>query len=760
MRIALVTHTGQVGGAELATLRVIRALPRDLSVEAFLGEEGPYADQLRAAGVRVDILGMDERVRSLTRAETTSARAALKAAASLTPMVRMLARRLREGDHDVVWSASLKAHLLSVPAARLAGLPLVWSLHDRISHEYLPSTMVRLVRALARTAPRAIIANSEATAATVARVRELIVARPGLTPEQLRPLTEPPQRGHDVIGVVGRLSQTKGQLEVIRLMPDLIAARPGVTLRLIGGALFGQEDYEHALRAEVERLGLNDRVAFVGHIDDPRPELDALAVSVHAATIPEPFGQVIAESMARGTPVVATRGGGATELVHPPGEQPLGYLVPPRDPDAMVEAILDVLDAPERAEVRARRARAYVAEHLPISSTARTVAEVFQAVAAGRRSFSEPPVTLAHDYLTQRGGAERVVLAMRAAFPKSPLHTLLYEPATTFHEFEHLRVEASVLNRISTLRRNHRMAFPLLPLASSFMRVPGNVTVASTSGWAHAFRSSGAKIVYCHSPARWLYQTERYLGKPAYKSPIGLVLMAVGPTLRRWDRRRMRAADRVVVNSTAVQSAVADAYGIDAEVMHPPPGLSHDGPRTAIPGVEPPFYLVVSRLLPYKHVDVIVEAFAGLEDNLLVVGSGPMLADLMQDCPPNVRIVTDQTDAQLRWAYAHAQALIAASFEDFGLTPLEAALFGTPTLALRAGGYLDTVIEDVNGAFFDSADAADIRAAVHRNNARTWDAAQVIETVERFAQEVFIQRLRRVVEEVQATGRSGAATQS
>ena len=123
-----------------------------------------------------------------------------------------------------------------------------------------------------------------------------------------------------------------------------------------------------------------------------------------------------------------------------------------------------------------------------------------------------PRIAIAHDYLTQRGGAERVVLSMARAFPESPIYTTLYEPELTYPEFTDLDIRVSRLNAIGVLRRNHRLALPVLSLASSMINIDADIVVVSSSGWAHGFSTRGRKLVYCHSPARWLYQRETYLG--------------------------------------------------------------------------------------------------------------------------------------------------------------------------------------------------------------------------------------------------------
>ena len=244
----------------------------------------------------------------------------------------------------------------------------------------------------------------------------------------------------------------------------------------------------------------------------------------------------------------------------------------------------------------------------------------------------------------------------------------------------------------------------------SRLRIDADVVVASSSGWAHGVPTTGRKIVYCHAPARWLYQADAYLGDEAGRSAKARALDALGGWLRRWDRRAAASADVYLANSTVVRERIAAAYGIEATVVPPPYGIDADGRASPVAALEDwadgGYLLVVSRLLPYKNVDVAIEAVRGLPERLVVVGHGPLAEQLRASAPDNVRLLSGLTDAELRWTYAHARALVAPSLEDFGLTPLEAATFGVPTLALHGGGYLDTIDEQVNGAFFDEPTAA------------------------------------------------------
>jgi glycosyltransferase involved in cell wall biosynthesis len=359
-----------------------------------------------------------------------------------------------------------------------------------------------------------------------------------------------------------------------------------------------------------------------------------------------------------------------------------------------------------------------------------------------------PPVALVHDYLTQRGGAERVVAALASAWPEAPISTSFYEPASTFPEFARHPVHTLPIDRIAPLRHRHRLALPLLAPAFSRLVVDADVAVCSSSGWAHGAQVRGRKVVYCHTPARWLYQTDRYLTgtSPAASAAIALL----GPSLRRWDLRAASTADRYLANSNAVRRRIADLYGIDAEVVHPPVDFAAEGEVRRPAGVEPGFALCVSRLLPYKNVEAVCAAFARVREQLVIVGAGPLAPRLAASAPSNVALIGSVDDASLRWLYRSCTGLVAASYEDFGLTPIEAAAFGKPVAALRWGGYLDTVVEGRTGVFFDEPTPRAIAGAFACLAATEWDGDTLVAHARRFSRGVFVERMNDVVAEERA----------
>jgi len=345
-------------------------------------------------------------------------------------------------------------------------------------------------------------------------------------------------------------------------------------------------------------------------------------------------------------------------------------------------------------------------------------------------------VAIVHDYLTQRGGAERVVLSMLNAFPDAELYTSVFDPDHTFEAFGDHRVRTLPINRVGPIRKHHRLGLPLYAASFGRLEIDADVLIASSSGWAHATRTNGRKIVYCYNPARWLYQPADYLSDSS--RALRWVMSAGTPMLRTWDQRAAATADEYCAISTAVAARVRGAYGIDPLVLPPPPTITPDGSSERPDIGEGPFFLCVSRLLPYKNVDALLAAFAAQPDlRLVIAGTGPDAERLARLAPANVVLAGRVSDGELRWLYEHCTALVAASFEDYGLTPLEAATFGRPSVVLRHGGFLDTVVDDVTGVFFDAPSPAQIGRAVRRALDATWDRDAIVRHAEGFSEKRF-----------------------
>ncbi|HEX9991576.1 MAG TPA: glycosyltransferase, partial [Acidimicrobiales bacterium] len=356
IRVVVVDHTAQPSGAELSLLRFVEHLP-GVEAHVILGADGPLAGLLRDAGVPVEVLPMDEGARGLSKDDLRAGRVPLASVRSTAAYVRRLARRIRELRPDLVHTNSMKAHLYGGAAARLAGVPVVWHVHDRVAGDYLPAGAVRVVRGLSRVLPKAAIANSRATAATLPDGVPTVVVHEPLP--ATGPDAVPTDRdGTFRVGIVGRLSPWKGQDLFLRAFAAAFPpGTPAVEAAVIGGALFGEDDVEAGLRAIAADLGIADRVDFRGFREDVAVELGRLDVLVHASVIPEPFGMVVVEGMAAGLPVVAAGAAGPTEVIT---DHVDGVLYPMNDEAALAAALRELHGDPDlrRRLGEAGRARA------------------------------------------------------------------------------------------------------------------------------------------------------------------------------------------------------------------------------------------------------------------------------------------------------------------------------------------------------------------------------------------------------------------
>ncbi len=274
-------------------------------------------------------------------------------------------------------------------------------------------------------------------------------------------------------------------------------------------------------------------------------------------------------------------------------------------------------------------------------------------------------VALVHDYLNQRGGAERVVLELAAMFPGAPLYTSLYRCESTFPEFGELDVRTTFLDRIPVDRR-FRALFALYPAAfRSLGPIDAELVISSSSGWAHAVRTAPRAFhaVYCYTPARWLYGD--YMGAAAAHR----ALAPFAGAFRRLDVRAAGRADLYIAISELVRERIRQRYGRDAPVVYPPVDVDRFSPTPRGERL-----LVVSRLLTYKRVDLVVDAATRAGIGLDVVGTGPALPDLRRRAGPTVRFLGRLPDAEITALFESCRAFCLPGAEDFGITPVEALL--------------------------------------------------------------------------------------
>jgi glycosyltransferase involved in cell wall biosynthesis len=361
LRVVYLDHVAQLSGGELALLRLLAALRDQVDAHVILAEDGPLVERLERQGHSVEVLPFPSRTRLIAKGTLTLGNVPARAAFDTVTYVLRMAQRLRYLGPDIVHTNSLKSGVYGSLAARIAGIPTVWHLRDRVANDYLPPFAVRLIRMMTQLVPDLVVANSTATLTTISRRKRAVVVPSAVEPtvhgrrqENPHPLT---------VGIVGRLAPWKGQDLFLQAFAQ---AFPDGQQRavVIGAPLFGPEEQAYAagLHQIAEDLGIADRVGFLGHVDDVTSQLTQLDVLVHASIVPEPFGQVVVEGMAAGLPVVAARAGGPAEIISNTID---GFLFTPADIDELATTLVR-LDADD--SLRARVGQAAVARAADFSN--------------------------------------------------------------------------------------------------------------------------------------------------------------------------------------------------------------------------------------------------------------------------------------------------------------------------------------------------------------------------------------------------------
>lgn len=359
-------------------------------------------------------------------------------------------------------------------------------------------------------------------------------------------------------------------------------------------------------------------------------------------------------------------------------------------------------------------------------------------------------VAIVHDYLTQRGGAERVVLAMHRMFPGAPIYTSLYDPRGTFAEFRDADVRTSFMQPLPHSGNRFRAYLPLYPAAFGTLRLSGyDAVISSSSGWAHGVRVEGGHhLCYCYTPPRWLYRTDTYLadGGPVPHGARSLTRPVLA-ALRRWDQRAAARPDTYVAISQGIAWRIRRAYGRHAEVVYPPVDVE----RFPVPvgathrARDGGFYLVVARLLAYKRIDLAVRACTERGARLVVVGEGPASRELERIAGPTVEFRRAVPEAELLSLYAECNALIQCGEEDFGIALLEANAAGRPVIAYSAGGALETVVHGETGVLFREQRVESVSRAMERFEGHDWDPIALRRHAHRFDESRFAESLTRVL---------------
>lgn len=322
-------------------------------------------------------------------------------------------------------------------------------------------------------------------------------------------------------------------------------------------------------------------------------------------------------------------------------------------------------------------------------------------------------VALVYDRVNKFGGAERVLLALHRLYPDAPLYTLVYDPPKA-HWAKVFKVIPTFLNSISFLRSRHEILAPIAPMAFETLRFDEfDLVISVTSSDAKAIitKPQTRHICYCLTPTRWFFSGENEYTKDIKMKVIPKFLKHYFRTV---DILTSSRPDLYIAISKEVKKRIKLYYRRSSVVIHPPIDDKFYS-KKFVPAEKRGFYLLVSRLVPYKRADLVIKAFNKLRLPLVVIGSGSQLPALKRlSTSPNTKFLGQINDRLLIDKYRHAKAVIYPQFEDYGLVPIEAQACGTPVIAFARGGALETVKKGITGLFFKKQNVPSLIEAVEK----------------------------------------------
>jgi glycosyltransferase involved in cell wall biosynthesis len=358
-------------------------------------------------------------------------------------------------------------------------------------------------------------------------------------------------------------------------------------------------------------------------------------------------------------------------------------------------------------------------------------------------------VALAHDWLTGMRGGEKVLEALCEIYPEADIFTLLYKQGSVSPTIARHRIETSFVQRLPLADSKYRTYLPLFPIAVEQFNLDPYDLVISTSHCVVKSvipRGNARHISYSHSPMRYAWdQFDAYFGPErvgAFRSRW--VYRPILARLARWDAATAGRVHRFVANSRYVAGRIRRYYNRQATVVYPPVDTAFYQPDATAPGSH---FLIVSALVPYKRIEVAVDACARVGAPLRIVGDGPMRAELERRAPANVEFLGWREPGEIREEYRRAAAVLLPGEEDFGIVPVEAQACGRPVVALGRGGALETVIDGETGVLAAEANADSFAAALERAAATRFDVARLRAHAEHFARERHIAGMRAVIDE-------------
>lgn len=364
-------------------------------------------------------------------------------------------------------------------------------------------------------------------------------------------------------------------------------------------------------------------------------------------------------------------------------------------------------------------------------------------------------VALVHDYLNQMGGAERVVMAFHEIFPDAPIYTSIYDPQRVDPAFQKMDIRTSFMQKLPLVTKHHQPYLPFYPFAMESLDMRGYDLVLSSSsafGKGVITRPETMHICYCHTPMRWCWNYDEYVEREQLGAVARHVLPFLITGLRTWDQTSSMRVDHFIANSPVVAERIQKYYRREAVIIPPPV----DAQRFNFdPATQPAdYFLILSRLVPYKRIDLAIEACNKLRLPLVIIGSGRDEERLKKLAGPTIRFMGRLSDAEVLHYYAHCRAFLFPGEEDFGITPLEAQASGRPVIAYGTGGALASVVDGITGVFFNQQTVESLASVLETFDEHKVDPQTIRNHALEFDMPRFHRRIQQFIEAKMSAGKA------
>jgi glycosyltransferase involved in cell wall biosynthesis len=349
-------------------------------------------------------------------------------------------------------------------------------------------------------------------------------------------------------------------------------------------------------------------------------------------------------------------------------------------------------------------------------------------------------IAIVHDWLPLYGGAERVLEQILLVFPQADIFSMIDAiPPEQRGFLQNKPVQTSFVQRLPGGKTRYRSYFPLMPLAvEQFDLSSYDLVISSSYSFAKGVLTGPDQkhLCYCHSPIRYAWDMQhQYLEQSGLTKGVkSWIVRCLLHYIRLWDYRTGGGVDAFAANSAYIARRIMKVYRREAEVIYPPVAVE----SFSLEEKKEDYYLTASRMVPYKKIDLIAEAFSRIPDKrLLIIGDGPEMARVRAKAGPNVELLGYRDNATLRSHLQKARAFVFMAEEDFGIVPVEAQACGTPVIAFGRGGVAETVIPGQTGVLFEEQSAESLAAAVRTFEQGTFTPAVIRQQAEKFSAEVF-----------------------